>query len=288
MEVEISGEDRFAICGIKYEPIPDTQFRVSKAIDEIVARIDEFSRLEYLGYKDESESLFDEVDESLIYRINLSNGSVLLFDSGETVFTDKNELVKIYQVKIGERIRVYPKHEFAENLYNVAVEMEPDVFGKIEEHSAFWRNLMTQLDRKFGREGLYQRLRGNGLRVLPATVDGYLKGERKFPMFNNDLRAIMKLHYDNKVDFEINELLGPMLRSKTIYNSTMISLGRGLKQELRLFLNSGIMGEILTKRKFIADTLNKFITDFMPLLTVAGKQIYDNSDISSGIEKVEL
>ena len=35
---------------------------------------------------------------------------------------------------------------------------------------------------------------------------------------------------------EIDIILTPILKSKTTYNSTMIVLGRGLKQELRLFL----------------------------------------------------
>jgi hypothetical protein len=69
-------------------------------------------------------------------------------------------------------------------------------------------------------------------------------------MYNNDLRAIFQFYYPDKTANEIDVILKPILKSKTTYNSTMIVLGRGLKQELKLFLKEKKVGEILEKRHF--------------------------------------
>src|SRR5690606_41543375 len=61
---------------------------------------------------------------------------------------------------------------------------------------------------------------------------------------------------------------------KTTYNSTMIVLGRGLKQELRLFLKEKKIGEILQKRSFNEITLNTFVGAFMPIHTVVSKEVF--------------
>ena len=111
------------------------------------------------------------------------------------------------------------------------------------------------------REQLYNKLRENGLRVLPATIDAYFRGQRKFPMFNNDLRAILKVAGKELMYEQIK-------KSKRLYNSTMIALGRGVKQELHQFLKDKTVGEILQKKSFTKETLQKFIDEYMPLLTI--------------------
>jgi len=90
------------------------------------------------------------------------------------------------------------------------------------------------------------------------------------------------LYYHNLPDNEIDTILNPVLKSKTTYNSTMIVLGRGLKQELRLFLKKKKIGEILRKRNFNENTLHTFVDEFMPMHTVVRKEA-----ISESIEKLE-
>lgn len=122
---------------------------------------------------------------------------------------------------------------------------------------------MKALDIQYSnRETLYQKLKENGLRVLPVTVDSYFRGNRKFPMYNSDLKAILLLANKEK-------LLPEIKKSKRLYNSTMIALGRGVKQELQQFLKDKTVGEILQKKNFTADALQQFINDFMPLLTIS-------------------
>src|SRR5690606_30221753 len=143
---------------------------------------------------------------------------------------------------------------------------------------------------KYGNDLLYLKLKENGLRVIQNTLDTY-GGERslrKFPMFNNDIRAILKLYYRDKDDNEIDMIIKPILKSKTTYNSTMIVLGRGLKQELRLFLKEKKIGEILQKRNFNENTLSIFVDEFMPIYTIVNKEIFKENIETLDYSTLEL
>ncbi|MBK7097760.1 MAG: hypothetical protein IPH58_04675 [Sphingobacteriales bacterium] len=283
IEAEIKSEDRLTICGIEYKEVRDNVTDISSTINGIVSRLDEMSGRAYDGYKNESDLLLNEIEEKLIYKVK-SDITELFLESSDTVFTDKGDLMKSYKIKVGDKVRIYPKVQLAENLYQVAVETEPDIFGTVEEHSKFWKQIIGELRKKYGNDILYQKLKEKGLRVIQATLDTY-GGERslrKFPMYKNDLRAIFKLYYQNKSDSELDTILKPILKSKTTYNSTMIVLGRGLKQELRLFLKEQKVGEILLKRNLDTTTLRTFIEKNMPIHTVISKEI-----ISENVEALE-
>ena len=281
IETEIKSTDRFNICGIEYKETRNNVTDISSTINSIVCRLDEMNNKAYDGYKEECDLLLNEIEEKLIYKITTTQTDLLL-ESNDTVFTNKGDLIKSYKIKVGDKIRIYPKEQLADNLYQVAVETEPDIFGIVEEHSDFWKRIICDLRNKFGYEQLYQKLKENGLKVLPNTLAAYGSGFRKFPMYKNDLRAILRLYYHNLPDNEIDTILNPVLKSKTTYNSTMIVLGRGLKQELCLFLKKKKIGEILRKRNFNENTLHTFVDEFMPMHTVVSKEA-----ISDSIEKLE-
>lgn len=290
IEEEIKSKDRFKICGVEYNGTRDSVTDISTTINGIVSRLDEMNGKAYEGYKNECDLLLNEIEEKLIYKVT-SNRATLFLESNDTIFTDKGELMKSYKIKVGDKIRIYPKEELAENLYQVAVETEPDIFGIVEEHAIFWKQLINELRHKMGDDFLYQKLKEKGLRILPATLATYGKGYRKFPMFNNDLRAILRLYYHDKPDNEIDAILKPILKSKTTYNSTMIVLGRGLKQELRLFLMKKKIGEILQKRNFNENTLQAFVDDFMPIHIVTNKEVFcDNIETleETTLQQIEL
>jgi len=274
IEDEINSRARLEICGVTYYNHPEEPITISTTIENIVGRLDDWSTRAYEGYKNECDLLLSEIEEKIIYKIS-SDRATFYLDSNDTVFNQKGDLIKGYKINIGERIRIYPKEQLAENLYQVAVETEPDVFGKVEEHSAYWKQHVIELRNIYGDEVLYKKLKEKGLRILQATLESYGKGDRKFPMFNNDLRVILKLYYPSKTDYEIDVILKPILKSKTIYNSTMIVLGRGLKQELRLFLKEKRIGEILVKRSFNANTLQSFIDEYMPLNSIIHKELFN-------------
>ena len=121
-------------------------------------------------------------------------------ESNETVFDDKGNLIKGYKLRVGDKIRIYPKEQLAENLLQIAIESEPEIFGKVETHAKLWLDTLKYLDKKYlTREQLYSELKEKGLRVLPQTVDAYFKGCRKYPMFNRDLKAIIQLSNNEKL-----------------------------------------------------------------------------------------
>ena len=271
IESELMSIDRLKICNIPYVALSNSPINISGTIESIVNRLDDWNTSAYDGYKNECDLLLTEIEEKIIYKLTTSNGIIHL-EINDTIFNNSGNLERVNKIKIGDKIRIYPKEQLAENLYQVAVETEPDIFGKVEENSETWKKAINDLRRKYGTEVLYKKLKERGLRILPATLEIYGKGIRKFPMFNNDLRAIFKFSYPEKNETEINSILKPILKSKTTYNSTMIALGRGLKQELRLFLKENRIGEILEKRNFNANTLNTFIEEFMPLQTIISKE----------------
>ena len=195
LETELTSEERYKICNVRYEPIIKPEVKVCPTLEQIIERLEQRSNTAYDGYKDESDSLLDDLEEEIIYRISLANNSVIELESNETVFDDKGNLIKSYRLIVGNKIRIYPKEQLAENLFQIAVEVEPDKFGMIDEHATAWQNALKDSEQQqtIDREQLYQKLKENGLRVLPATVDAYFRGQRKFPMYNTDLRAILKV-----------------------------------------------------------------------------------------------
>jgi hypothetical protein len=64
------------------------------------------------------------------------------------------------------------------------------------------------------------------------------------------------------------EMFPLLKKSKRLYNSTMIALGRGVKQEIQQFLKDKVIGEILKKKNFTREALQQFIDEYMPLLTI--------------------
>jgi len=282
IEAEINSADRMKICGLNYIPHHTFEFSISSTIDNIVNRLDDWGNGAYTGYKTECDVLLDDNEEKVFYKIKTDKG-VYLLESFDTLFTKNGDFIKTFKVKIGDQIRIYPKVQLAENLYQVAVETEPEIFGKVEEHSKFWQEIINNLKRKHSIEMLYRGLKEKGLRVLLATLESYGKSIRKFPMYNNDLRAIFQFNYPDKTAIEIDAILKPILKSKTTYNSTMIVLGRGIKQELKLFLKEKRVGEILEKRHFDTNTLQTFIENHMPIHYVLEKSV-----IVEQLESTEL
>jgi len=270
IENELMSEDRFLLSKVKYEPIIEPPIKISPTLEEIIFKLDERSQKAYDGYKEECESLLDDSDEQITYQITLSNGNIFELGNSETVFNSKGSLIKSYRLKTGDKVRIYPREQLAENLLQIAIEVEPDKFGEIDKHSQYWQEILKVCDNLFpDRETLYGKLKSYGLRVLPTTVDAYFNGKRKFPMFNSDLRAVCSLADEVMPDGNfVQEMLPLIKKSKRLYNSTMIALGRGIKQELKQFLQEETLGDILQKKNFTIETLKKFLEEQMPLLTI--------------------
>lgn len=271
LEQELMSNDRFELCGIKYKAIKEEPIRISPTLEEIVQRLDERSQIAYNGYINECDSLLDELDYKIQYQINFTNKKDVVLDSNEIVFDESGNLVRVRDLNPNDKIRIYPK-ELSDNLLQIAVNTEPEIYGKVLEYSELWIDILERLDKKFNnREKLYKKLKEAGLKVQSSTVDAYFKRNRKYPMFDSDLKAILLLG-------ENDDLVKPIIKAKRLYNSTSIALGRGLKQELKQFLQERTLGDILTKRNFSSETLSRFIIEKMPLLTISNIKEKEEED----------
>lgn len=270
LETELTSLGRFLLCGVRYEPIVEQEIKISPTLEQIIERLEQSSNTAYDGYKEESDSLLDDLEEEITSQITFNNNLVVELESNETVFDTKGNFIKSYKLKVGDKVRIYPKEQLAENLFQVAVDVEPHKFGLIDKHSDLWREILNMSENRYSnRETLYKELKKYGLRVLPATVDSYFNGKRKFPMYDSDLKAICFLAGEIIPEKKIPQTIFPILKkSKRLYNSTMITLGRNLKQELQQFLKNKTVGEILQKKDFTVDALQEFINKYMPLLTI--------------------
>jgi len=270
IDSELTSNNRLALSRIKYDPIVEPIVNISPTLEDIINKLDERSQKAYDNYKDDGDSLLDDVEERVSYQLRLSNGDIVDLESNETVFDFEGKLIKSYRLKLGDKVRIYPREQLAENLFQIAVDVEPEKFGEIGEHSLCWQEILKVFDNVFScRESLYNELQKYGLKVLPATVDAYFAGKRKFPMYNSDLHAVCALADNVMPEGNFVEEMFPLLKkSKRLYNSTMIALGRGIKQEIQQFLKDKVIGEILYKKNFTKEALQQFIEEYMPLLTI--------------------
>ena len=100
------------------------------------------------------------------------------------------------------------------------------------------------------------------MKVLSSTVlNNWIYGKTKFPQSDKTLKAI----YELSKDIRLGSSVGMILKSKRIYNSTLISLGRDLKEEIKTFLIDGTTGEIIRKNKVSLEILRKTIDQQMPM-----------------------
>ncbi|MDR0941787.1 MAG: hypothetical protein LBM68_06125 [Bacteroidales bacterium] len=163
LETELTSDDRYKICGVKYEPIVKEEIKVSPTLEQIIERLEQRSNTAYDGYKEEGDSLLDDLEEEINYRITMLNGEMVEMQSNETVFDENGNLVKAYKLQKNKKIRIYP-HDLAENLIEIAIAEEPDIYGKIDAHSALWQNALKELDNRYNnRDKLYQQPRSTHL-----------------------------------------------------------------------------------------------------------------------------
>ena len=103
IEEEIMGNARKSICGIPYEPIPDLPIYISQTIEDIVNRIDNFEKRAYENYKEETDTLLEEIEEKIIYKTVFNNHKVEYLESGDSVERDHSNPAQadhLFRVKL--------------------------------------------------------------------------------------------------------------------------------------------------------------------------------------------
>jgi len=204
-------------------------------------------------------------NEYISYKIEYDgNTNYDYLKSTDTVFNETNNLIKVKKIQEGDLIRVY-KIDFGEILLNTAMEFQSEVFLEIERHSNLWKDVLKDMYLKVYKtdiEHLHYHLRNRGVKVKSSTVlNNWIHGRTKFPKRDKALKAI----YELSKDIRLGASVGAILNSKRIYNSTLISLGRDLKDEIKNFLAERTIGEIMKKNNITPDTLRKTIDEQMPL-----------------------
>ena len=262
LETELQSEDRFFITGIKYEIPPPIPVSISQALQNIIDRTKNWNDKEFDNNVDDPDESSNEYISWQIEYEGIADSDYL--KSTDVVFDEKNNLIKVNKLKVGDKIRVY-KIDFGEILLNTAMEFQTEVFVEIEKHSKLWKSVLKELylrTHKANIEHLHYHLQNHGVKVLSSTVqNNWIYGKTKFPKSNEALKAIYELSRDMTLGLSFDNIK----KSKTIYNSTMISLGRDLKDEIKYFLIDGVIGEILKKNNITPDTLRKVIDEQMPL-----------------------
>lgn len=262
LEKEFQSEDRFFISGIKYEPPIPLPVSISQTLQNIIDRTTDWNDKEFDNNIDDPD---EGSNEYILFQIEYEDKSeVDNLRSTDTVFNEKNNLIRVNKLKVGDKIRVY-KIDFGEMLLNTAMEFQTEVFKEIERHSQIWKNALKNLyynTYKKDIKHLHYHLKNHGLNVSEATVlNNWISGKTKFPKRDKALKAIYEISKDKELGLSYKDIL----RSKRIYNSTMISLGKDLKEEIKIFLTSGVLGEIIQKNNISAETLRKVIDEQMPL-----------------------
>lgn len=271
LEEELQSEDRFFISGIKYEVPPPIPVSIIQALQNIIDRTNEWNEKEFDNNIDDPD---ENSNEFIDYQIEYEDTTDIdNLKSTDTVFDDKNNLIKVYKLKSGDKIRVY-KLDFGEILLNTAIEFQREVFTDIEKNSNLWKSALRKLYLETFRADIYQlhsQLKYHGVKVKYSTVlNNWIHGNTKFPKSDKVIKAIYEISKDIKLGLSYNDIL----KSKKIYNSTMISLGRDLKEEIKNFLANGIIGEIMQKNKITPETLRKTIDDQMPLRKIKNISIF--------------
>lgn len=262
LEEELQSEDRFFISGIKYEVPSPIPVSISQALQNIIDRTKDWNEKEFDNNIDDPD---ESSNEYISFQIQYEGYSDIdILKSTDTVFDERNNLLKVNKLKVGDKIRVY-KIDFGEILLNTAMEFQSEIFVEIEKHSRLWKEVLKVLYLKIYKaniDHLHSHLRSHGVKVKSSTVlNNWIHGSTKFPQRDKALKAI----YELSKDIKLGASVGMILKSKKIYNSTMISLGRDLKEEIKNFLTDGSIGEIIQKNNITPETLRKVIDEQMPL-----------------------
>jgi hypothetical protein len=86
IEAELLSQDRFKICGIKYEKLPDLPVELGKTIEGILERIENLSEREFENYKEDSDEILAN-DERIIYKLTYQSHDTDYIPEFHAVFT---------------------------------------------------------------------------------------------------------------------------------------------------------------------------------------------------------
>lgn len=269
---EYKSNDRFHLCKIEY-PKNEENDDVSDLLDRLYAKNEHEAReYEY------------ELSENVEYEIIFKDGSSEILDGSKSVLLE-NGISKrkeaVSNLITEDRIRVY-ENTSKESLFEIASESdEKGILIEIIEYSKLWKQCLidyynTKQSISFSANELLEELQKNGAKLQISTLKKWLNIDDKvlFPSQTLNLIAIKET-----IDCPVfKENLSNFKRSRKLYRSIMIALGRDLSDEIMDYIISGkqVSGKILSR--FTKEQISRIIDANAPIETINSINIIESKE----------
>lgn len=271
---EYQSSDRLDLSGIEYPKIKD----------EILDVIEKFYQIEY---KDRKNYEYDQT-EQIYYQLEFEgNFESLTLDGNKSVLLETKlgkRRERVSNLIVGDKIRIYD-NATKEQLFEIALSEDKEGrFSLIDKYSKIWKRcfkahffVKTLKNSQYQLEDLMISLRQNGSTLKNVnTLEKWLdeNDKEKFPASIINLIALKKTI--NNEDF--NKDFEQIKKSRKLYRSIMIALGRDLSDEIMDYIisNSNEKGKILSK--FSNEEIQNFVDRSAPLRTIKQIQITQASE----------
>jgi len=269
---EYKSNDRFHLCNIEY-PKNEENEDVSDLLDRL-----------YAQNENEAREYEYELLENVEYEIIFNNGSSEILEGSKSVLLENGISKRKEEVSnliTGDRIRVY-ENTSKESLFEIASESDDKgILTEIIEYSKLWKQCLidyynTKQSISFSANELLEELQKNGAKLQITTLKKWLNIDDKvlFPSQTLNLIAIKET-----IDCPVfKENLSNFKRSRKLYRSIMIALGRDLSDETMDYIISGmhVTGKILSR--FTKEQISRIIDANAPIETINSINIIESRE----------
>lgn len=264
---EYQSADRFELTGIEYPKIEDD-------ISDVIEKFYQIEDKDRKNYEyDQTEQIYYQLDfEKNFESLKLDGSKSVLLET-----TQKKRKEKVSNLIVGDKVRIYD-NATKEQLFQIALSEDKEGrFSEIDKYSKIWKSCLKEyFDLAASKNLLYQiedlmdELQRNGstLKNMTTLKKWLNKNDKeRFPASIINLIALKKT-ITNEV---LNENFEQIKKSRKLYRSIMIALGRDLSDEIMDYIisNSNNKGKILSK--FTNEEIISFVNQSAPLKTI--KQI---------------
>jgi hypothetical protein len=271
---EYQSADRLELTGIEYPKIEDD-------ISDVIER---FYQIEA---KDRGNYEYDQT-EQIYYQLDFERSfESLIFDGSKSVLIEPKQgkrRERVSNLIAGDKVRIYD-NATKEQLFQIAVSEDKEGrFSEIDKYSKIWKSCLKKyFDLTALKNPLYQienlmdefQRNGSTLKNI-TTLRKWLNenDKERFPASIINLIALKKTIADEV----LNENFEQIKKSRKLYRSIMIALGRDLSDEIMDYIisNSNNKGKILSK--FTNDEIISFVNQSAPLKIIKQIQIMETSE----------
>ena len=274
LRAEYQSAQRKTLTNIEFHIMPKP-VAVSDIIEELNSRTEK------------ERTVFDyEMSEQVNYLLTFEESieSIVCEGSKMILLNPEKRKEQVSHLRPGDEIRIYSnvdKHV----LFDIALREDKEGrFKIIDRDSKTWKSALSKyyqskvnLDTSFDGDALLKELRTKGLTISnSSTVRKWMnvKDKEKFPNALHNLLAIKSLISND----ELNLRFDSVRKSRRLFRSIMIVLGRDLSDEVMDYVISEgkVKGKILSR--FSDDEINSFINQAAPLRKIKSISITEEED----------